>query len=297
MRKLLLVVALVLIPGFNLAEERPRPHLMLVNDDGVDAPGIAALASALADGYRLTVVAPAVEQSGVGHGITFRTPVLVEERPAANGVRRFAVHAQPATCTRLGVANLLAADPPLLVVSGINRGDNVGQSAWISGTLGGAREAALMGLPGLAISAAHPRGSEPDWAAAGRWARLVVDALVATGLPRPGQVVKVEIPFPAAAAKGVRINRMGLAPPVEQAYHEKAGPHGERLFVSSWAPPERDAAGTDIDALANGWVSVTPLAIDQTDYTALPALAAVPWPGALPAVSPAPQPTGAAPAP
>jgi len=288
MRKLGVFVILVLAAGASLAQEDRRPHLMLVNDDGIDAPGIAALAGALQDRYRLTVVAPAVEQSGVAHGITFRSPVLVEERPAVGGMRRFAVHAQPATCTRIGVANLLASDPPVMVLSGINRGDNVGQSTWISGTLGGAREAALMGLPGVAFSAAHPRGGEPDWAAAARWARAILDELVAAGLPRPGQVVKVEIPHPAGAARGVRVNRMGLEPPVVQEYHEKAGPHGERLFVSSWAPPDHDAPGTDIDALVKGFVSVTPLSIDQTDLAALPGLAAIPWPGASPAPPPAP---------
>lgn len=287
MRRLALLLALMLVAGGSLAQETLRPHLMLVNDDGIDAPGLAALVGALQDGYRLTVVAPAVEQSGVGHGITFRTPVLVEERSTVDGIRRFAVHAQPATCTRLGVGNLLASDPPVMVLSGINRGDNVGQSAWISGTLGGAREAALMALPSVAISAAHPRGAEPDWPAAGRWARLVVDDLLAAGLPRPGQVVKVEIPHPAAAARGVRVSRMGLEPPVDQGYHEKAGPHGERLFVSSWAPPDHDAAGTDIDAVTRGFVSVTPLSVDQTDLAALPALAAIPWPSALPAPTPA----------
>lgn len=286
MRRLALLLALMLVAGGSLAQEKLRPHLMLVNDDGIDAPGLAALVGALQDGYRLTVVAPAVEQSGVGHGITFRTPVLVEERSTVDGIRRFAVHAQPATCTRIGLGNLLASDPPVMVLSGINRGDNVGQSTWISGTLGGAREAALMALPGVAISAAHPRGAEPDWPAAGRWARLVVDDLLAAGLPRPGQVVKVEIPYPAAAARGVRVNRMGLEPPVDQGYHEKAGPHGERLFVSSWAPPDHDAAGTDIDAVTKGFVSVTPLSVDQTDLAALPALAAIPWPSALPAPTP-----------
>ncbi|MBP7797322.1 MAG: 5'/3'-nucleotidase SurE [Thermoanaerobaculaceae bacterium] len=287
MRRLAVLVTLMLVAGWSLAQEKPRLHLMLVNDDGIDAPGLAALVRGLQDGYRLTVVAPAVEQSGVGHGITFRTPVLVEERPAVDGIRRFAVHAQPATCARIGVGNLLANDPPALVLSGINRGDNAGQSTWISGTLGGAREAALMALPAIAISAAHPRGGEPKWAAVGQWARLVVDDLVAAGLPRPGQVVKVEIPHPATAARGVRVNRMGLEPPVDQGYHEKAGPHGERLFVSSWTPPDHDAAGTDIDALIKGFVSVTPLSIDQSDLAALPALAAVPWSSVLPATKPA----------
>lgn len=287
MRRLTLVVVLALAATAGMAQETVRPHLLLVNDDGIDAPGMAALVRALQDGYRLTVVAPAVEQSGVGHGITFRTPVLVEERPSTDAIRRFAVHAQPATCTRIGVANLLASDPPLMVLSGINRGDNVGQSTWISGTLGGAREAALMGLPGVAISASHPRGTEPDWPTVGRWARLIVDDLVGAGLPRPGHLVKVEIPFPAAAAKGVRVNRLGLEPPVDQGYHEQAGPHGERLFVSSWAPPDHDAVGTDIDALAKGFVSVTPLSIDQTDHLAVPAFGAVAWPTELPPPPPA----------
>jgi 5'-nucleotidase len=276
MRKLLAISALFLAAAVT-AQQPVRPHLLIVNDDGIDAPGLAALVRALQDGYRLTVVAPAVEQSGVGHGITFRTPVLVEERPSTDGIKRFAVHAQPATCTRIGVANLLASDPPELVLSGINRGDNVGQSVWISGTLGGAREAALMGLGSIALSAAHPRGQEPDWPAVGRWARAVVDELRAAGLPRPAQVVKVEIPFPAAEAKGFRVTRMGLEPPLDQTYHEKPGPQGERFFYATWAAPDHDAAGTDIDAVVKGWVSVTPLTIDETDYQALPALAAIPW--------------------
>lgn len=276
MRKLLAISVLFLAVTAT-AQQAVRPHLLIVNDDGIDAPGLAALVRALQDGYRLTVVAPAVEQSGVGHGITFRIPVLVEERPSPDGIKRFAVHAQPATCTRIGVANLLASDPPELVLSGINRGDNVGQSVWISGTLGGAREAALMGLGSIGLSAAHPRGQEPDWPAVGRWARAVVDELRAAGLPRPAQVVKVEIPFPAAEAKGVRVTRMGLEPPVDQTYHEKPGPQGERLFYATWVAPDHDAAGTDIDAVVKGWVSVTPLTIDETDYQALPALAAIPW--------------------
>lgn len=282
MRRLLVLGVLVLAAGLAAAEEPARPHLMLVNDDGIDAPGLAALVEALRDRYRLTVVAPAVEQSGVGHGITFRTPVLVEGRASTDGIARFAVHAHPATCTRIGLANLLVSDPPVMVISGVNRGDNVGQSTWISGTLGGAREAALMGWRGVAISAAHPRGADPDWAAVGHWARQVVDALLASELPRPGQVAKVEIPHPAASARGIRVNRMGLEPPVDQGYHEKVGPHGERLFVSSWAPPDRGAVGTDIDAIVNGFVSVTPLSCDQTDYQALPAFAAVVWPSAPP---------------
>ena len=286
------LVAILLSAAAAVAEQPSRPHVLITNDDGIDAPGLQALVAALKGGYRITVAAPAVEQSGVGHGITYRTPVLVEERPSTDGVKRFAVHAQPATCTRIGVGNLVADDPPVLVLSGINRGDNTGQSSWISGTLGGAREAALQMIPAIAFSAAHPRGSEPDFTAAAQISRLIVDQLLAEGLPLKGQVVKVEIPFPAAEARGVRVVSMGLEPPKDQGYEEKSGPHGERLFYSRWVPPDHDLLGTDTDALLKGFVTVTPLTVDQTDYHGLAALAATPWrlPGMpLPPPAPAPQ--------
>jgi 5'-nucleotidase len=286
-----LLLACLLLAGSANAEGE-RAHLLIVNDDGIDAPGIAALLGALKDGYRITVAAPAVEQSGVGQAIVYRTPILVEEREGNDGVKRYAIHATPATCARIGLSNLVAKDPPVLVLSGINWGDNVGQSAWISGTLGGAREAALMRFPAVAFSAACPRGKEPDFAAAARLARAVVNQLLAAGQPQKGQVVKVEIPFPAAEARGFRVTRMGLEPPRDQSYVEKPGPHGERLFHSSWAPPDHDAPGTDIEALVNGFVAITPLTVDQTDYYGIPALSGLNWrlPGAP---LPLPRPTAA----
>jgi 5'-nucleotidase len=291
MRRGMFLLFLVLATATLAAPEPARVHVLITNDDGIDAPGLQALVAALKDDFRITVAAPAVEQSGVGHGITYRTPVLVEERPSTDGVQRFAIHAQPDTCTRIGVTNLLAKDPPALVLSGINRGDNVGQSVWISGTLGGAREGALLGLPAVALSAAHPRGKEPDFAVAARICRLVIDQLLAAGLPLSGQVVKVEIPFPAGEARGIRVTRMGLEPPKDQSYEEKPGPHGERLFYSHWAPPDHDAAGTDTDGLVKGFVTISPLTVDETDYQGVPALAAIGWrlPG-MPLPPPAPTP-------
>jgi 5'-nucleotidase len=289
-RRSFLLLACLLVAAWVTAGEGGRPHVLITNDDGIDAPGIAALVGALKDAYRITVAAPAVEQSGVGQAIVYRTPVLVEERDGSDGVKRYAIHATPATCARIGIANLAVNDPPVLVLSGINWGDNVGQSAWISGTLGGAREAALMRFPAVAFSAACPRGKEPDFAAAGRVARAVVDQLLAAGQPQKGQVVKVEIPFPAAEARGFRVTRMGLEPPRDQSYAEKPGSHGERLFISSWAPPDHDAPGSDIEALVNGFVTITPLTIDQTDYYGIPALSGLNW--RLPGVPlPLPRPT------
>ena len=275
MRRATLLALAVLAAALATADEPPRPHLLITNDDGIDAPGLAALVDAMRPRFRITVCAPAGEQSAVGHGITYRTPVQVEERPAGDGVRRFAIHAQPATCVRIGLSALVAGDLPVLVLSGINRGDNAGRSTWVSGTVSGAREGALFGLPGVGFSAVRPRGGEPDFAAAGAWARAVLEQLLAAGWPRPGELVKVDIPHPAGAARGVLVTRVGLQPALEERYQERPGPHGERLFVSVYRDPEGDAPGTDVQALAEGYVAVTPLSLDQTDYRRLPDLNAI----------------------
>jgi 5'-nucleotidase len=279
-RRLTSLFALALIVAAAAAAQTVRPHVLVTNDDGIDSAGIAALVDAIKGDFRVTVVAPFEDQSGTGHGITYRDPVKVEERPGTDGVRRFAVHAQPATCVRIGVSGLFPQDPPEFVLSGINRGDNAGRSTWVSGTLGGAREGALAGFPAVAFSAVVARGQDPDFAGAARWARLVLDRLRAAGLPAAGSLVKVEIPFPPAAARGVLVTSVGLAPNREDRYQETIGPRGEELFLSRWAPPVTDTPGTDVRALADGYVTVTPLSLDQTDYRALPALAAVPWAGA-----------------
>ena len=146
----LIPVLLALVATASVAAEPAKPHALVTNDDGVDAPGIAALVDAIKDDFRVTVCAPAENQSGVGHGITYRKPVLVESRPPLGGFPTWAIHAQPATCTRLGITGLIADDPPDLVLSGINLGANTGRSTWVSGTVAGAREGALMGLPAVA---------------------------------------------------------------------------------------------------------------------------------------------------
>ncbi|MGD1146676.1 MAG: 5'/3'-nucleotidase SurE [Thermoanaerobaculaceae bacterium] len=277
MRRFSAFLATVLIAATAAAADPARLHVLVTNDDGIDAPGIAALVEAIKGEYRVTVAAPFEDQSGMGHGITYRTPVLVEERPSTDGVRRFAIHAQPATCVRIAVSALCQADPPVLVLSGINRGDNAGRSTWVSGTLGGAREGALAGLPAVAFSAVVVHSQDADFAGAGRWARLVLAQLRAAGLPAAGSLVKVEIPFPRATARGILVTSVGMAPNRVDRYEEKPGPNGERLFVSRYTPPETDAPGTDVRGLADGYVTVTPLSLDQTDYRALSPLAAVPW--------------------
>ena len=276
-RRLAVVLLALLTAMLMMAAEVVRPNVLVTSDEGIDAPVLVAPVDALKVDYRITVVAPADDQSAMGHGITYRTPVLVEVRPGTEGVRRFPVHAQLPTCTDIAATALLATDPPALVLSGINRGDNADLSVWISGTVAGAREGALAIFPPVAFSTVTPRGSALDYAAAARRARMVLLRLREAGLRAPGRVVKVEIPHPAGEVRGVTVTRASMAPAKEERYEEKAGPGGERMFVNRYMPSERDAAGTDVQAFAGGFVAVTPLSLDQTDYRGLPALMAIPW--------------------
>ena len=109
----------------------------------------------------------------------------------------------------------------------------------------------------------------------------MLGTLRAAGWPRPGELIKVDIPHPAASARGVLVTRVGLQPALEERYEERPGPHGERFFVSVYRDPEHDAPGTDVQALADGFVAVTPLSLDQTDYRRIPDLNAVAWPTAV----------------
>jgi len=284
-RKLAGVLLALFSATFLTAAEVARPHVLITNDDGIDAAGLTALVDALKADYRITVAAPARNQSGVSHGVAHHTPVLVEERLGNDGVRRFSIDAQPATCTRIALSALLVADPPAMVLSGINWGENSGRAAWLSGTVGGAREGASAGLPAVAFSSVRAPVGDPDYGVAARWARWVLMRLREAGLPAQGQLIKVEIPHPATSVRGVAITRMSTVPAEKDTYEEKAGPAGERLFVSHYKAPQNDAPGTDVQELTNGFVTVTPLSLDQTDYRALPTLMAIPWRSVSPALT------------
>jgi hypothetical protein len=136
---------------------------------------------------------------------------------------------------------------------------------------------ALAGLPGVAFSAARSAEGEPDYTAATRLAKPVLQHFRSAGLPALGQLLKVENPHPAARARGIVITRMSTAPEKEDVYVETAGPGGERLFLSRRTQVARDIPGTDVEAVAQGFVAVTPLSLDQTEYDQLSALMAIPW--------------------
>ncbi|MCG6964283.1 MAG: 5'/3'-nucleotidase SurE [Acidobacteria bacterium] len=267
-------VAAILVGGAAVGWAGGRCHVMIANDDGIDAPGIEALARVIAadPSYRVTVVAPAQQQSGVGHALTLRELIRVEPHAKVGGAPAWAVDATPATTVRVGIDTVLADDRPDIVLSGINRGENVGLSDWYSGTLGAAREATVLGVPAIAFSLGLDWGDpHPDFTAAARWVKPLLDAVRDGGLPR-GVLLNVNIPKDPGSARGYRLTRSSLAADLATRYEVVRQEDGVRWLVGHWSPPSETDPTTDAAALADGWVTITPLNLDQTDYRAFPAL-------------------------
>ena len=267
--RLLMAGALLFLASVAGTEER-RKRILLSNDDGITAPGLAAIYVELARLGEVTVAAPAENQSGVGHGITFGQPILVKKiEPLARGEGAqgpwYRIAAKPATCVRLALASLLKEKPDI-VVSGINRGDNAGLSLYVSGTLGAAREAAFDDLPAVAASLEMPaKDYGPGAAVVGR----IVAETLKRGLPR-GTLLSVNIP---TEIRGIKIVKHSRSAGVN-TYDRRESPEGDPYFWNLWTEPEDSDPETDVGAMRAGYVAVTPLRIDVNDGEARQAIEA-----------------------
>lgn len=261
-RSLLVIVVLLLFaaaPAMAQQAGTSRLTILLSNDDGYDAPGLQALIRAFQPVANVVVAAPAVEQSGKGHSITTSSqPILASERKQADGTSWWAIDAPPATCVRLALENLLPRRPDL-VISGINRGENLGIVVYYSGTLGAAREAAIVGVPAIAVSVQGNK--EEDYAAAAKYTRELVEQLRSTGMLQAGLFLNVNAP--AGEPKGVRVTRLSVKP-THEGYERRSSPGGRPYFWSRWKPLEDDEEGTDVWAFARGYITLTPMVIDLT---------------------------------
>ena len=252
--------AIIALSPLSPALSAQRPYRILIsNDDGYQAPGIKALFVRLKEIGDVTVAAPAANQSGVGHALTFGGPIIVESS-WRDGARWFAINASPATCVRLALTSLLPQLPDI-VVSGINKGENVGVISFSSGTVACAREACYHGLPALAASLEE--GSQMDYAGAADFiARLILEVRE-KGLP-PGTFLNVNFPGrPADKIMGALVTRQDRRPPDEH-YARKAVQGSKAEFWSAFRPLTGGAEGSDTWALTQGYISITPMTIDQT---------------------------------
>jgi len=255
-----------------------RPLILLSNDDGVDAPGIRALAEALDGLGTLAVVAPEREQSAVGHAITVRMPMRAHPWPleiASGPIWARAVSGTPADCVKLGCQKLLPRRPDL-VVSGINHGPNTAVNVIYSGTVSAATEATILGIDGIAVS--HDAwGRNGDFAGAQRWARRIAERVLAEGLP-PGVLLNVNVPdLPADRVRGVRVTRQARAR-WEETFEERLDPMQQPYYWTGGQFVNLDeGADTDLGAIDDGYVSITPIHYDLTAYSHLDRFAAWDW--------------------
>ncbi|MCC7031928.1 MAG: 5'/3'-nucleotidase SurE [Acidobacteria bacterium] len=235
-------------------------RILVTNDDGVRAPGLDALVQALTSVGEVTVVAPAENQSGKGHSITITDPVYVDEVKLAGGVAALGLTATPATCVKLGVLALMK-ERPHLVISGINRGVNSGRVAYVSGTVGAAREGAMHGIPSIA-SSMDIAGGWSDYSAAAKVTAQVAALVKRNGLPA-GVFLNVNVP--AGTPKGLRVTAQSMETGHE-TWVEHKNPRGRRYFWNDYREPEEDAnRTTDVAAVAEGYVAVTPLRATEYD--------------------------------
>ncbi len=266
--------------------------ILLSNDDGIRAPGIRALHRALLDpdgrhggplGAELVTVAPLTVQSATSHGVTFNEPIMTSIERVDEHMEGIAVDARPADCVKLALSTLWpqrfgAGEHPDVVISGMNAGANCGINVIYSGTVAAALEAAFLGVPSIAVSL-HLGGGRPDFARGADLARMTIDRLLAGGLPERHVCLNVNIPVcddtsepPTPDEPEIVVCPMNTHG-IEDAYERRETPRGEDYY---WSVAEglgfRGAdPGTDVEALLQRKITVTPLAYDLTRYDVLDA--------------------------
>ncbi len=252
-------------------------RILLTNDDGIYAPGLRALRTELQKLGTVTVVAPATEQSAAGHSVTLLTPVLVNEVYEDDGTTLigWAVEGRPADCVKLALLELLK-DPPDVIVSGMNAGSNAGINVLYSGTVAAAIEGAFYKHTAIAVSLEYEKRIY-DFATAAHYARQVVEQILAQK-PATGSLFNVNIPvLERGPVRGVKVLPQNVTPYTEK-FDRRVNPRGRTYF---WASPEfacpEPHPDTDVDALNESYITVTPLQFDLTDHARLKAMANWRW--------------------
>ncbi len=246
---------------------------LITNDDGIHAPGLQVLetiAQALSDD--VFVVAPETDQSGVSHSLSLNDPLRLREISP----RCFAVKGTPTDCVIMGIKHILRASPPDLVLSGVNRGQNVAEDVTYSGTIAAAMEGTLLGVPSIAMSQAYAYGDREavGWTCAEAHGAMIVRRLLDAGIPR-GIVMNVNFPAVtpdamAGVAVCVQGQRNQAMLDVDSRLDGRGNPYYWLAFARGRIVP---AEGTDLHALADGKIAVTPLRLDLTDLPNLTRLA------------------------
>lgn len=239
--------------------------LLLTNDDGIEAPGLQALVKALEKAHKILVAAPASEKSASSHSISFGQKLVIEERAPC----RFAIFGTPVDCVKFVLSELKDFKPDLLI-SGINPAPNTGVSVYYSGTISAAREGLINGVPGLAVSVASKQVT--DFNLAGAFSSLLVEGF-REGIFPADTLLNVNLPdLPGSEIKGVKIARQAASRFIEEFVLENHTGN-RRVYSLAGEIQVFDPDGTtDVEVVSEGFIAVTPLKLDLTDYPTVPRL-------------------------
>ena len=247
------------------------PTILLTNDDGYQAPALAALARALSAVGKVTVFAPDHNWSAAGHTKTMHKPLRINRGALADGTPLFITTGTPSDCVGLALLGVLSERPDL-VVSGINQGANLGHDVTYSGTVAAAMEGVIFGIPAIAASQDERDGQRGDLGFAANLVADLAHRVLAEGLPA-NCLLNVNFPaLPSAEVRGIQITRLG-----RRIYRdmliERHDPKGRPYYWIGGEPPTGEPEpGTDVGALHEGYVSITPLNVDMTDPTQIVSL-------------------------
>jgi len=249
-------------------------RILLTNDDGIAAPGLVALeaiANALSDD--VWVIAPASEQSGVGHCINYARPTMINQI----GAKRYAIEGSPADCVLVGLHDVMKDAPPDLILSGVNRGNNAGENTLYSGTIGACIEAALQGYNAIALSQFYGPDNveldDPFAAAVTHGAQLIRDLCDKGIWTEDAYRVLYNVnfpPVPAENVKGHQVVAQGYRPNARFSVEPRTAPSGRRYsWIKGGMQQEQTGPGTDVTANLEGYISVTPMRVDLTAHDLL----------------------------
>lgn len=238
--------------------------ILVCNDDGVFAPGLAALAKALSKIATITVVAPDRDRSAASNSLTLDNPLRIAQQH--NGF--YAVTGTPTDAVHLAITGWLP-EMPDMVIAGVNSGSNLGDDVLYSGTVSAAMEGRFLGVPSIAVSLVHPTKENNHYEAAAKIACHLVETLTRDPLPND-TILNVNVPNrPLSEIKGYKVARLGHRHLAEDII-QTTDPKGDTIYWVGPAGKEQDAGpGTDFHAINDGYVSITPIKIDLTDYKAM----------------------------
>ena len=243
-----------------------RPRLLVTNDDGINAPGLRVLERVAHDvSDDVWVVAPETNQSGASHSLTINRPLRIRRLSK----RRFAVDGTPTDCVLLALQIVMKDDPAELVLSGVNNGSNLGEDVTYSGTVAAAMEATLFNVPAIAFSQACQNGQRIKWATAEQHAPEIIKRLLAESWPDD---LLVNVNFPdrmAQAVQGFQVTVQGKRKLGDELV-ERIDPRGQPyVWIGGLRCDEDLREGSDLQAVADGWISVTPIHMDMTQRSSI----------------------------